>query len=167
VNRYTVSMDIRSLLVVTALATVPAAALASEGAAPSPAPAAVPAAAPAANPADGWPEGTDVKVLSKDGSAVGPLDKLRVPGKYTVFDVYADWCGPCQLVDQHLHSLAAARKDLAIRKLNVVEFESPLGRELGARFDALPYVVIFTPDGRRKTIKGADLDKLDDVLTAK
>jgi copper chaperone CopZ len=73
-----------------------------------------------------YPPGADVVRLSSDGAAVGPLEKLRVPGKYTVFDIYAEWCGPCRLVDERLREIVAERKDVAIRKLNVVSFDSPL-----------------------------------------
>jgi copper chaperone CopZ len=111
-----------------------------------------------------YPEGSDVAVLTRDGSAVGTLDKLRVPGKYTVFDVYADWCGPCRTVDERLRELVQARKDLAVRKLNVVDFDTPLARELGARFETLPYLVVFTPSGKRTDIEGVAFDKLDRAL---
>jgi thiol-disulfide isomerase/thioredoxin len=114
-----------------------------------------------------YPAGADVAWLSRDGSAVGPLPKLRVAAKYTVFDVYADWCGPCREVDERLRDIVAARSDVAVRKLNVVEFESPLGKELGARLEALPYVIVFTPSGKRIDIAGVDMAKLDKALAAK
>lgn len=114
-----------------------------------------------------YPAGADVAWLSRDGSAVGPLPKLRVPAKYTVFDVYADWCGPCRTVDERLREIVAARPDVAVRKLNVVDFESPLGKELGSRLEALPYVIVFTPSGKRIDIAGADMEKLDKALAAK
>jgi thiol-disulfide isomerase/thioredoxin len=117
-------------------------------------------------PAD-YPPGADVATLSKDGEAVGPLAKLRVPAKYTVFDVYADWCGPCRSVDERLRAIVAVRADVAVRKLNVVEFESPLARELGARLEALPYVIVFTPAGKRIDIAGVDMGKLDKALGSK
>jgi copper chaperone CopZ len=111
-----------------------------------------------------YPEGADIAVLTRDGSGVGALDKLRVPGKYTVFDVYADWCGPCRTVDERLRELVTARKDLAVRKLNVVDFDTPLAGELGARFEALPYLVVFSPSGKRTDIEGVAFDKLDRAL---
>ena len=111
-----------------------------------------------------YPSGADVAILSRDGSAVGPLDKLRVPAKYTVFDVYADWCGPCRQVDERLRKTVEARADVAVRKLNVVDFDTPLARELGARFEALPYVIVFSPAGKRTDIQGVDFDKLDRAL---
>ena len=114
-----------------------------------------------------YPAGADVQWLSRDGSAVGPLPKLRAAAKYTVFDVYADWCGPCRVVDERLRDIVGKRTDVAVRKLNVVDFESPLGKELGSRLEALPYLVVFTPSGKRIDIAGADMEKLDKALAAK
>jgi len=115
-------------------------------------------------PPAAYPAGADVATLSPDGSGVGPLEKLMVPAKYTVFDVYADWCGPCRQVDERLRQLVQARADVAVRKLNVVDFDTPLARELGSRFEMLPYVVVFSPAGKRTDIQGADLEKMEKAL---
>ena len=114
-----------------------------------------------------YPAGADVLWLSRDGSAVGALPKLRAAAKYTVFDVYADWCGPCRTVDERLRDIVGKRADVAVRKLNVVDFDSPLGKELGSRLEALPYLIVFTPSGKRIDIAGADMEKLDKALAAK
>ena len=114
--------------------------------------------------APAYPAGSDVVSLTNDGQKVGPLKKLRVPGKHTVFDVYADWCGPCRLIDEALRRIVAERSDVAVRKLNVVDFDSPLSRELGSGFEALPYVVVFSPSGKRMDIRGANVKKLEEAL---
>jgi copper chaperone CopZ/thiol-disulfide isomerase/thioredoxin len=116
-------------------------------------------------PHEAYPAGADVQELNKDGSTVGPLAALRVPGKFTVFDVYADWCGPCRDVDARLRVIVAERKDVAVRKLSVVDFDSPLAKELAV--DTLPYVVVFTPSGKKTEIRGAQLDKIDKALKPK
>jgi thiol-disulfide isomerase/thioredoxin len=112
----------------------------------------------------GYPPGSDVKILTDKGDAVGPLDRLRVHGKFTVFDVYADWCGPCRIVERRLREIVKERGDIAVRKLNVVHFTSPLGKQLGPSFDSLPYLIVFSPKGERTEIVGADLDALDEAL---
>ena len=114
-----------------------------------------------------YPASADVQVLTRDGSALGDLAKLRVAGKYTVFDVYADWCGPCRVLDRDLRDLATTRSDIAVRKLNVVRFESPLAREFGTALKVLPHVVVFTPTGVRHDLSGADSKRVAAALRAK
>jgi copper chaperone CopZ/thiol-disulfide isomerase/thioredoxin len=111
-----------------------------------------------------FPPGTDVQLLTRDGSAVGPLPKLAVPGKYTVFDVFAEWCGPCREVDERLRQVVVQRADVAIRKLNVRDFDTPLALELGSAFETLPYVVVLTPKGKRIDVVGTDFEALDKAL---
>jgi copper chaperone CopZ len=115
-------------------------------------------------PLPDYPAGADVVKLTNDGQKVGALKKLRVPGKHTVFDVYADWCGPCRMVDEALRGIVQKRSDVAVRKLNVVDFDSPLARELGSGFEALPYMMVFSPSGKRTEIRGANLKKLEEAL---
>ena len=118
----------------------------------------------AATPAKPYPPGADVRVLSEKGQAVGPLERLRVEDKYTVFDFYATWCRPCVMVDDYLRELVVGRPDVAVRKLNVVDFESKLAREMGRDFDSLPYIVVFNPDGKRTDVVGFDRAALDSAL---
>jgi thiol-disulfide isomerase/thioredoxin/copper chaperone CopZ len=113
-------------------------------------------------PKEAYPAGADVLELNKDGESVGPLDALRVAGKFTVFDVYADWCGPCRDVDARLREIVSKRADVAVRKLNVVDFDSPLAKDLAV--EMLPYVVVYTPEGKKIEIHGAQLGKIDKAL---
>lgn len=98
--------------------------------------------------------GIDVAVLTRNGSAVGPLERLRVPNRTTIVDFYADWCVACRPLDEHLRAFARGRRGVAIRKLNLARWDSPLAKEQGPRLTALPHLVIFTPDGRRHEFDG-------------
>jgi thiol-disulfide isomerase/thioredoxin len=114
-----------------------------------------------------FPAGSDFLLVTDKGSFVGPLEKLRVPGKYTVLDFYADWCGPCRDVDKQLRSIAVARKDVAVRKLNIVHYETPLAKQLGRKLRGLPYLIVFSPDGKKTEILGGDSKRLAAVLGAR
>jgi len=109
----------------------------------------------------------DVVLISKKGESIGSLKKHLVPGKYTVFDLYADWCGPCHVVDKKLRQIMETRKDIAVRKIRLVDFNSAAVRDLGPRVQGLPYVVVFDPRGKRTDIMGANLDRLTLALAAR
>jgi copper chaperone CopZ len=111
-----------------------------------------------------YPKDADVIVLTESGAAVGPFEKLRAPGKYTVFDLYADWCGPCRVADKELRGIVERRQDIAVRKLNIVDFNSALAREQGPKLKGLPYLVIFSPAGKRTDLMGSDAKKLAAAL---
>jgi hypothetical protein len=67
-------------------------------------------------------------------------------------------------VDARLREIITQRADVAVRRLNVVDFDTPLASELGPDFQALPYLIVFTPSGKRVDIHGADFGRLDKAL---
>ena len=108
----------------------------------------------------------DIKWLSKSGEDVPSLDAHAVKGKVTVFDFYAEWCAACRKVDGHVYKrLSAGDAKLAYRKLNLVEWESPLAQRYVKDVPSLPFVVIYGADGKRfATLNGADLAALDRAI---
>jgi thiol-disulfide isomerase/thioredoxin len=111
------------------------------------------------------PEGADVSTAVADGHDVPDLATLAVRGKVTVLDFYADWCGPCREVDKHLKDLLRTRSDLAYRRLNVVDWDSPLATHYMKKVPSLPWVVVLAPDGRQiDAIAGLDLARLDAAI---
>ncbi len=113
------------------------------------------------------PEDADVEWLSRAGEDVPDLDVHAVKGQVTVFDFYADWCAACRKVDGHVYKLiAGGNRHLAYRKMNIVEWESPLAERYVKNVPSLPFVVIHGRDGKRFTaLHGADLAALDRALT--
>jgi thiol-disulfide isomerase/thioredoxin len=89
----------------------------------------------------------DARIITLKGEDVEDLGAFAVPGKVTIFDFYADWCGPCRALDGHLRQIAAARSDVAIRKLNIVDFNSPLANHFVG--GAIPLIVIYNRSGHR------------------
>lgn len=70
-----------------------------------------------------------------------------VAGKYTVFDFYAPWCPPCRVVGPALERLAERRTDLAIRKVDIVDWTMPVAAQY--KIESLPYLIVYDPEGRR------------------
>jgi thiol-disulfide isomerase/thioredoxin len=117
------------------------------------------------SPAEDPPQEADVKVLVEDGEDLALLEPHRVAGKYTVFDFRADWCPPCRKVDEHLFAKLETRHDIAVRKLNVVSWESPIAERWLRDVPELPLLVVYGPDGTRLAeLSGAKLDALDALL---
>lgn len=104
----------------------------------------------------------DLGWLTKDGAAVGALAQHAVKGKVTVFDFYADWCAPCRKVDVHVYALLNQRSDLAVRKVNVISWDSAVAREHLTTAASLPWLVVFDKQGRQHAaITGLELSRLD------
>jgi thiol-disulfide isomerase/thioredoxin len=111
------------------------------------------------------PADADLKKLSEKGEDVASLEAHAVAGKVTVFDFYADWCVPCRQIDAHMFAKLRTRNDLALRKLNVVSWETPLAKHYLGKVETLPYVVVFGRDGQQvAVISGLDLGALDQAI---
>ena len=92
----------------------------------------------------GTAPGGDIRVVSK-GEPLNLRDYL-VPGKYTLFDYYADWCPPCRRLSPRLEELARQHANLALRKVDIVSWSHPVARQQGVT--DLPYLRLFDPEGR-------------------
>jgi len=115
-------------------------------------------------PVPTYPAGADVRTIAKGGELV-VIESHLAEGKVTVFDFYAPWCQPCRKVDAHLGALLSARSDVAVRKLDVADWDTPLARHSLARVPTLPYVVVYGKDGTLiAEISGLDLAGLDRAI---
>ncbi len=86
----------------------------------------------------------DVAVIAR-GHEVAVVEHL-VAGKFTLIDFYADWCPNCRRLNPRLEALARREPRLAIRKVNVISWDSPVARQYG--LTALPHLLLYDPDGQ-------------------
>jgi thiol-disulfide isomerase/thioredoxin len=107
------------------------------------------------------PAGADVREIVKDGEDLADLTPHVVAGKVTVFDFHAVWCSPCRKVDTYLYSKIAKGENIAIRKINVVSWDTPIAARWLREVPELPFLIVYASNGRAVAkISGAELDAL-------
>ena len=96
-----------------------------------------------------------------DAVQAGELAPLSPsPGKWTVFDFWAPWCEACKVLDAGLRKLAAERAGVAVRRVNIVDFDSPIAlRELPG-VSVLPHVRLVDAKGSRAYEASGPADQL-------
>jgi thiol-disulfide isomerase/thioredoxin len=111
------------------------------------------------------PAQADVAEIDTRGGELAALEPHRVAGKVTVFDFYAAWCPPCRKVDEHLYPKLEKRNDIAIRKINVESWDTPLAERWLDDVPELPYLVVYAKNGRKvRAIAGAKFAEIDRAI---
>ena len=90
----------------------------------------------------------DIKTVSH-GEKIRIKDHLT-PGKITIFDYYADWCGPCHLLTPKLERLVLKYEDVALRKVDLIDYESKAALQATNQFrmPGLPFTRVFNDRGK-------------------
>jgi thiol-disulfide isomerase/thioredoxin len=99
----------------------------------------------------------DVEDLVLQGE-LRPLEP--VDGKWVVFDFWAPWCEGCKTLDAQLRALANDRRAIAVRRVNIVDFDSPIARRELAGVELLPHVRVMDPSGRIVLEESGPADRL-------
>ncbi len=92
--------------------------------------------------------GLDIQTVSH-GEKIRVKDHLA-PGKVTIFDYYADWCGPCHLLSPKLERLVLKYENVALRKVDLADFESKAALQATREFrmPGLPFTTVFNERGK-------------------
>ena len=107
--------------------------------------------------------GTDSVLISR-GEEVD-LSRHVVLGKVTVVDFYADWCGPCRRVAVAMNAIMSERDDVAFRKIDVIDWSTPVVKQHMKSVAELPYTIIYDTEGQEiERIVGLDLPALNAAI---
>ena len=105
-------------------------------------------------------EAMDAVQISTAGEEVD-IEAHLVAGKVTVVDFFALWCGPCREVARTLRSILETSSDVAVRQVNIVDWDRPVVRQHLSGISQLPHVRVFDGSGKLvDTITGLDVDRL-------
>jgi copper chaperone CopZ len=103
-------------------------------------------------------------VTYSDGHRVD-LEKIVAPGKVTIIDFYADWCGPCRVLEGRLEKLMQGKKNLAVRRVNIGHWDNAAAKQATQlKAEALPYIRVY--DGRGRFVIAVTGGMWDEVLGA-
>jgi thiol-disulfide isomerase/thioredoxin len=117
------------------------------------------------SPPEAPPAEADVKQIVERGEDLPALERHLAKGKVTIFDFHANWCPPCRKLDEHLYPTLASRQDLALRKVNVVSWDSPVAERYLREVPELPLVIVFDKHGKRiGEVFGAKLELVDKLI---
>ncbi len=98
---------------------------------------------------------TSVKTIREGGKEI-ELTSVLVPGKVTIVDFYADWCGPCKVMSPHLEKMAKADSDVVLRKIDIVNWASAVTKQYQIR--SIPNVRVFDRSGKQLGSATSSLD---------
>lgn len=103
-----------------------------------------------------------VETISNGGKEV-LLNKVLVPGRVTVLDFYAEWSGPCHILNPHLEALVRKEQDAVLRKIDIVNWQSDVASQYEVR--TVPSVRVYDKRGRQVGEPSSSLEAIQRNLS--
>ena len=100
------------------------------------------------------------------GNAIRIKDHLA-RGKVTIFDYYADWCGPCHLLSPKLERLVLRYENVALRKVDLVDWKSKAARQATREFKlpGLPFTQVYDDRGKLLgQVEGNAIEEIEKLI---
>ena len=105
-------------------------------------------------------------IVAYPGTTKLDINSILATGKVTIVDFYADWCGPCHVLEARLQHLMQGKGNLALRRVNIGKWDNAAARQATRDFhaEALPYIRVYDAKGNFVTAVTGGM--WDEVLAA-
>jgi thioredoxin 1 len=92
------------------------------------------------------------------------IPKHLALGNVTIVDFYADWCGPCKQISPNLEQMAKADPEIALRKIDIVNWTSPVAKQ--HNITSIPQINVYDRAGKLVgTVNGVNVEKVQRYVT--
>lgn len=99
------------------------------------------------------------------GTTAVDLTKIVAANKITIVDFYADWCGPCRVLETRIERLMNGDKSIALRRVNIGKWDNAAAKQATQlKAEALPYIRVYDANG--KFVASVTGGMWDEVLAA-
>lgn len=98
-----------------------------------------------------------ILIFSAGGQQID-LKSVLVPGKITIVDFYADWCGPCRAISPYLEQIAKSDAAVFLRKIDIVKWGTPVTQQ--HQINSVPNIRVFSRTGKMIGSPTPDLNKI-------
>jgi copper chaperone CopZ/thiol-disulfide isomerase/thioredoxin len=103
---------------------------------------------------DPWADVADIDLKTVSTGEDFALADVVVPGRFTLIDFGAPWCGPCHAAVKVLHPYVQAHPDVAVRAVSLAganasaAFATPAAKRWLVDAPGIPWLVVVAPDGK-------------------
>jgi len=117
-----------------------------------------------AKPEGPAPSSPAIKSITKISNGGQPVDlkSLMRPGKITVVDFYADWCGPCQRIAPQLQALANENAEVMLVKIDIVKWGTPVARQYN--ISSIPNMRVFDRNQKQVGTSTSSLSQIHSFI---
>lgn len=102
-----------------------------------------------------------IEIISYNGEEVD-LSSHLVSGGITIFDFYADWCGPCKSLSSNLEPYVKNREGVYLKKINIKDWNSPVSKYYNIR--SIPSVWIYDKNGNETVKKIGSFEEIKRII---